>query len=132
LSINQLKQFSPDPNFGPIDQNLPLIYGSVLGSIKLRQRLAELHSTPSVKLTVDNVVITPGSIMANYLVLTALFAAGDHVICQYPTYAQLYELPRFMGVRVDLWKGVAEHCWVPVVDQLEMLVRPNTKAIILK
>jgi DNA-binding transcriptional MocR family regulator len=46
-----------------------------------------MHSTATAKLTAENVVIMPGSIMANYLVLNALFSAGDHIICQYPTYA---------------------------------------------
>ncbi|KAH6639906.1 pyridoxal phosphate-dependent transferase [Truncatella angustata] len=131
LSLNQLKQLSPDPSMDPIDRELPLIYGSVLGSLKLRSRLAELHSTTAIKLTANNVVITPGSIMANYLVLTTLFSAGDHVICQFPTYAQLYELPRFMGVEVSLWKGSVDDSWTPSVEELENLVQPNTKAIII-
>lgn len=70
--------------------------------------------------------------MANYLVYNSLFAPGDHVICQYPTYAQLYELPRIMGVQVDLWKGVVEDAWAPRLEDLETLVKPNTKAIVIK
>ncbi|KAH8674332.1 pyridoxal phosphate-dependent transferase, partial [Xylariales sp. PMI_506] len=131
LSLKQLKELCPDPTASPVDLDLPLTYGSVLGSTKLRARVAELHSTPELKLTADNVVITPGSIMANYLVLTMLLTAGDHVVCQYPTYAQLYVLPQYLGVKVDLWKSQYEDNWIPSIDELEKLIKPNTKVIII-
>lgn len=131
LSLKQLQQLS-DGQDGPVDDDLKLTYGPIMGSVKLRQRIAELHSSPSCELSSDNVVITPGSIMANYLVLSTLCGAGDHVICQYPTYAQLYILPRYLGAEVDLWKVREEDGWVPNVDNLAAMVRPNTKAIIVK
>lgn len=112
--------------------DLALTYGSVLGSLELRSRLAELHSTSELQLTAENVVITPGSIMANYLVLTTLLGPGDHVVCQFPTYAQLYALPRHLGVQVDLWKSHPEDNWVPSIEELEKLIQPHTKAIIIK
>ena len=94
--------------------------------------MAEIHSSENVKLTEDNVVITPGSIMANYLVLTTICGKGDHLICQYPTYGQLYILPRFQGVDVDLWKMKAENDWIPKVEDLAAMIKPNTKAIVVK
>lgn len=112
--------------------DLPLNYGTPTGTPALRKRIAEIHSSESVKLTEENVVITPGSIMANYLVLTTICGKGDHLICQYPTYGQLYILPRFQGADVELWKMVAEDDWIPKVEDLAAMIKPNTKAIVLK
>lgn len=70
--------------------------------------------------------------MANYLVLTTICSPGDHVICQYPTYGQLYMLPRYNGVELSLWKMKEEDNWIPNVDELASMIKPNTKAIIIK
>lgn len=147
LSLNELAQLSPTNattakgDDDPIDRDLALSYAPVLGSPELRARVAELHSEPPSSssspspparaLTAEDVIITPGSIMANYLVLASLLAAGDHAVCQYPTYAQLYELPRYLGVEVDLWRARPEDGWLPRARELEVLIRPNTKAIII-
>jgi aspartate/methionine/tyrosine aminotransferase len=131
LSLKQLQQLS-DGHGRPINEDLQLTYGMTKGSVELRQRIAELHSSTRSQLSADNVVITPGSIMANYLVLRTLCGPGDHIICQYPTYAQLYVLPRYAGAEVALWKMSDERNWVPSIDDLAAMIRPNTKAIIIK
>ncbi|KAF6791644.1 aspartate aminotransferase, partial [Colletotrichum sojae] len=66
LSLNDLIRLS-DGKPNPVDPDTPLSYAPSLGSKELRQRLAEIHSTPEAPLTENHVVITPGSIMANYL-----------------------------------------------------------------
>ncbi|KAF5635781.1 aspartate aminotransferase [Fusarium sp. NRRL 52700] len=131
LSLNELQQLDPDNNTTPLDLGLVLTYGSVLGSTRLRERIAELHSSPDVKLTADDVVITPGSIMANYLLLNTLCGPGDHIICQYPTYGQLYLLPKHNGVDVSLW-GLKENAeWSPDLEELAGMIKSNTKAIVI-
>ncbi|KAM6508268.1 hypothetical protein FALCPG4_018145 [Fusarium falciforme] len=69
--------------------------------------------------------------MANYLVLTTLCGPGDHIVCQYPTFGQLYLLPKYNGVDVSLWglKETAE--WSPDLEELAGMLKPNTKAIII-
>lgn len=131
LSLNDLIQLSGGKR-NPVDPDEPLSYAPSLGSKELRQRLAEIHSTPEAYLTEAHVVITPGSIMANYLVLATTLGPGDHTICQFPTYGQLYLLPRHLGVEVDLWVMKEEKSWIPDIEELEGLIRANTKAIILK
>lgn len=131
LSLNDLKSLSTNPGLDVVDPELKLTYGSYEGSLRLRERIAELHSSEKNKLTAENVLITPGSIMANYLLLCTICGPGDHVICQYPTYGQLYLLPKFAGVDVGLWKMREENGWIPSIDELTAMVKPNTKAIIL-
>jgi aspartate/methionine/tyrosine aminotransferase len=99
--------------------------------LTLRQRIADLHSSNEVALAADNVVITTGSILANYLALSSFLGKGDHAICQYPTYGQLYDLPKHHGVEISFWKSSAGQKWMPDLKDLASLVRPNTKAIII-
>lgn len=70
--------------------------------------------------------------MANYLVLSSTCGPGDHIICQFPTYGQLYLLPKHQGVDVDLWAMKAEDEWAPDVEALRKMIKPNTRAIIIK
>jgi DNA-binding transcriptional MocR family regulator len=91
--LNELHKLASSTNTTLLDPDLALTYGTTLGSVRLRERIAELHSSPEVELTAANVVITPGSSMANHLVLATLCGPGDHIICQYPTFGPLYLLP---------------------------------------
>ncbi|KAH8750778.1 pyridoxal phosphate-dependent transferase [Diaporthe sp. PMI_573] len=130
LSLRDLQELHPAKK-SPVDPELKLTYGQVKGSADLRRRIASLHSSNDVRLTEDHVVITPGSIMANYLVLASICGPGDHIICQFPTYGQLYLLPKHQGVDVDLWTMKAEDEWAPDVETLRRLIKPNTTAIII-
>ncbi|KAF4953274.1 hypothetical protein FGADI_6140 [Fusarium gaditjirri] len=130
LSLNDLRDLS-STKLSPIDTEIPLSYAPSLGSVELRKRLAEIYSTESAPLTEDNVIITPGSIMANYLVLSTTCTKGDHVICQFPNYGPLYLLPKYFGAEVDFWVAEEKKSWNPDIEELKALIRPNTKAIIL-
>jgi len=61
-----------------------------------------------------------------------LVGPGDHVICHYPTYQQLYSVPTSLGAEVSLWKSDAGNGWQLDIEELERLIRPNTKLIIIK
>ncbi|EAW06453.1 putative aminotransferase [Aspergillus clavatus NRRL 1] len=132
ISIDDLKALSGDQSWNPIDFSTKLTYGSIRGSEKLRQTLADLYSvkTPST-LPADNVLITAGAIQANFLLLYTLVGPGDHVICHYPTYQQLYSVPESVGAEVSLWKAKQTDGWKLDIDELKALIRPNTKMIIL-
>lgn len=77
-------------------------------------------------------MVTSATSGANTLVLDYLLGPGDHVIVQYPTYGALYEVPRRAGADVSLWRAREENGWVPEVEELEGLVKVNTKMLILK
>lgn len=116
-------------------------YGHIRGSPEFRENVTKLYSSSSLmgKLPVDNVLITPGAIAANFLLLYTLVGPGDHVICMYPTYQQLYAVPESLGAEVDLWKLKEENGFTADLDELEKLIRPasedgtgGTKLIIIK
>ncbi|KAJ6095479.1 hypothetical protein N7486_006225 [Penicillium sp. IBT 16267x] len=134
LSIDDLRELSEDKDTNPLTQlqSTKLTYGAIRGSDKLRQTLANLYSakTPT-KLPKDNVLITAGAIQANFLALYTLVGPGDHVICHYPTYQQLYSVPASLGADVSLWKSKEADGWKLDIEELKGLIRPNTKLIII-
>jgi len=133
ISIDDLVALCEDPNIPPpLQTSKKLTYGQIRGSDALRGRLASLYSTrvPS-PLSPDNILITPGAIAANFLLLYTLIGPGDHVICVHPTYQQLYAVPESLGAEVSLWKLKKEKKYIPDVEELESLVKENTKMIII-
>jgi aspartate/methionine/tyrosine aminotransferase len=108
-----------------------LVYGAVRGSDALRSSLAGLYSARAAGTTKDDILITPGAIAANHLVFYSLIQAGDHVICHYPTYEQLYQVPASFGAEVSLWKADPTKKWELDIEELKSLIRPNTKMIVI-
>lgn len=132
VSIDDLVRMCNDPAApGPLDTSIKLTYGPILGSQALRGRVAAHCSRDGEQLSADNVIITQGAIGANFLALYTLLGPSDHVVCVYPTYQQLYEVPRSLGAEVSLWKLQAEDGFVPNVDALKSLIKENTKMIII-
>lgn len=117
---------------GPLSLSRKLTYGAIRGSDILRERVAALYERDgSVPLAADNIMITQGAIVANFLLFYTLVGPQDHVICVYPTYQQLYAVPESLGAEVSLWNLKKENGYVPDVDELDSLVKPNTKMIVL-
>jgi Aspartate/tyrosine/aromatic aminotransferase len=106
---------------------LKLTYGHIEGSPEFRRLVASLYAT----IDPHQVLVMNGAIGANFLVFYSLVEPGDHVIAVHPTYQQLYELPRSFGATVDLLKLRPEHHFLPDLDELKSLIRPNTKMICL-
>ncbi len=108
-------------------------YGEIRGISTLRNNLSRLYSSKvGTPLPADNVLITTGAIAANFLVFYSLIKPGDHVICHYPTYQQLYSVPASLGAEMDFWKSKPENKWLPDFEELTALVKENTKLIVLK
>ena len=133
ISLEDLQALSDDKSSPILTYMTKLTYGSIRGSEKLRSTLAGLYSSKvSSPLRADGILITPGAIAANFLIFYALVGKDDHVICHYPTYQQLYSVPKSLGADVSLWKAKEDVKWQLDVDELKGLIRPNTKMIIIK
>lgn len=104
---------------------MKLTYGAIEGSDRLRNNVAALYTEQSK----DNVIITHGAIGANALVYETLVEPGDHVISVAPTYQQHYSIPESYGADVSILKLREEHAFLPDLEALRALVRPNTKVI---
>lgn len=135
ISINDLVGLSDKKDMQPadlIDLSAIQDYGEIRGDSELKANLSRLYSTKvGTALSPDQVLITPGAIAANHLVLYSLVGPGDHVVCHYPTYQQLYSIPESLRAEVDLWKSNPENKWLPDIEDLKSMVKDNTKLIIL-
>ena len=100
-------------------------YGWIEGSPEFKTQAASLYKN----MPVDNILQTNGATGATMLALYALIEPEDHIISMYPTYQQLYDIPKSLGAEVDLWEVEEDKGWLPDLDQLRRLIRPNTKMI---
>lgn len=133
ISLEELQALSEDKSSKIWDASTKLNYGSIRGSHQLRSNLAGLYSSKSSSpINVDNILITPGASAANLSAFYGLIGKGDHVICHYPTYQQLYEVPASLGAEVDFWRAREDRQWQLDIAELKALIKPNTKMIIIK
>lgn len=132
VSLKDLQSLS-EQETDIIDFSHKQTYGSIRGSEALRSNIAQLYSSNLANpLTAESVLVTNGAIQANFLALYSIISPGDHVICHYPTYQQLYSVPKSFGAEVSLWKSSEEKGWELDLKELKSLIQPNTKLIILK
>lgn len=105
-------------------------YGWIEGSPAFKEEVAKLYQGVDGRgIDPDNVLQMNGATGANLAVLYTLVQPGDHVVAEYPTYQPLYEIPRTLGAKVDLWHIHEEDGWQPRIEELERLVTPDTKLI---
>lgn len=104
-----------------------LDYGWIEGSPTFKKLVSELyqHVDP------EHILQTNGATGANLLVMYALLEPGDHVVTMFPTYQQLYDIPRSLGAKVDFVTLTAEHNWKLEMEQLAAAITPATKMICL-
>ena len=106
-------------------QKTTLNYGWIEGSPAFKEAVASLYEHQSP----DNILQTNGATGGNLLALYSLVEPGDHVISLYPSYQQLYDIPKSFGAEVDFWHIRKDLNWLPDLDELRRLIRPNTKLI---
>lgn len=130
LTVNDLLGYaSPEERTATLEQllALPLGYNEAVGTHALRTMLAATYA----QCDPANVLVTTGAIEANFLLFNVLLDAGDHVIAPYPAYQQLYSVPRAIGCDVALWRIRPENDFRYDVDELEQLLTPKTRLIVL-
>ncbi|MEP2953759.1 MAG: aminotransferase [Sulfitobacter sp.] len=100
-------------------------YGAIEGSDRLRDAVAGLYETQSR----ENILTTHGTIGANALVHQSLISRGDHVIAIVPTYQQHYSIPESIGAEVELLHLRPENGFLPDLNELRAMMRPDTRMI---
>ena len=130
MSVNELLDMLPDNEREAALARLldmRLGYSEAPGSLELRALLAGTYANTGP----ENILVTTGAIEANFLAFNVLLEPGDHVVAVYPAYQQLYSVPRAIGCDVTLWKLRPENDFRYDLDELETLVLPNTKLIVI-
>jgi aspartate/methionine/tyrosine aminotransferase len=130
LTVHELLEMEPpDTRQVTLDRllNLRLGYGEACGTHELRSLLADTYD----HCTAENILVTTGAIEANFLLFNTLLDPGDHVVAPFPAYQQLYSVARAIGCEVDLWRILPETGFSYDVDDLERLLRPTTRLIVI-
>lgn len=106
---------------------LKMTYGAIEGSDRLRDAICTLYD----RQTRANIVTTHGTIGANALVYKALVEPGDHVVAVLPTYQQHYAIPESQGAELSSLHLQEQDRFLPDLDALAALIRPDTKLVAL-
>jgi len=99
-------------------------YGWIEGSPEFKKQVSLLY-----KNVLPEQILQTNGATGGFLALYSLIEPEDHVISLYPTYQQLYDIPRSFGAKVDLWHIKEENGWLPDLEDLKRLIKPNTKMI---
>lgn len=130
MTVNELLDLLPaGERSAALDRLLDtrLGYSEAPGSLELRSLLSATYANTGP----SEILVTTGAIEANFLAFNTLLEPGDHVIAVYPAYQQLYSVPRAIGCDVSLWELRPENGFRYDLDELETLVRPETKLIVV-
>ena len=100
-------------------------YAQTNGPEALRERIAELYPTAKT----ENVLVTTGTIEANFLCAWQLLSPGDELVYMLPNYVQIGGIADSLGVTVKPFYLQESADWQPDLAALEALVTPETKMI---
>lgn len=103
-------------------------YTEVAGSPALREEVARLYKGH----TADDVLMFAGAQEAVFAAANVLLDAGDHIVCMFPIYQSLFEVANAIGAEVTKWElRDTGGRWELDFDELESLLRPNTRMIVI-
>ncbi len=105
--------------------NIGLDYSQTNGTVALRERICALYpgSNP------DNVLVTSGAAVANFLAIWTLFEPGDELVLMLPNYMQIWGIAKNMGIPIKAFHLREEQGWAPNLDELARAVTEKTKVI---
>jgi aspartate aminotransferase len=101
-------------------------YSSSYGEKKLREKLANIHHV-----SVDNIVITPGSKWGVFSTMYLLLKGGGNVVIPTPYWTAYGLTAKTLGAETRLLKTELDSKWRIDVEKLENLIDRNTRMIIL-
>lgn len=79
----------------------------------------------------EQVVAAVGTSLAVHLAMAALVEPGDELLLEHPTYEPLLAVARYLGAEVKRFARRPEAGWGIDLDEIERLVSPHTKLIVL-
>ena len=106
---------------------LKLSYTEAKGNYDLRRKISNLYN----KVSEDGIIIFSGAEEGIFCYMSGFLKEEDELIVQYPCYQSLHEVARANGVKIVYWEMREEEGWRPNFHDLEGLITPKTKAILV-
>jgi len=125
LSMSELLSWADDESRALWD-GLSLGYTESPGHPLLRREIADLYTGVDPDEVIEFV---PEE--AIFTAIHCLLEPGDHVICTHPGYQSLHQLAEDMGCVVDKWMPHEDQGWRFDPADLESLMRPNTRLVVV-
>ncbi|ADE56307.1 MULTISPECIES: aminotransferase class I/II-fold pyridoxal phosphate-dependent enzyme [Aminobacterium] len=126
FSLSELLQMADTESLS-LWKNLRLGYTESLGHPLLREEIAALYTGLSKE---DVLLAVPEE--GIFLAFNGILEPGDHVIAISPAYQSLYSIPEGMGCEVSYWSVKEKNGeWTLDLDELEGMIRPATKMIVV-
>ncbi|MDW0189253.1 MAG: pyridoxal phosphate-dependent aminotransferase, partial [Nitrososphaeraceae archaeon] len=101
-------------------------YTQTTGVPILRKSIAKKRSVKE-----ENVIVTPGARFAVFSAMVSILSVGDEVIISEPAWPAYRDCANFIGVKVKAVKTKVHQNWDLDLDQLEQMITPNAKMIVL-
>jgi len=79
----------------------------------------------------EGVLVHGGAQEAIFTFVNCVLSAGDHLVVQFPAYQSQYSVARAVGASVSQWNADLSGEGAPDPDELEKLIRPATRAIVI-
>jgi len=125
MAIEDLLAFEPDA--ADRFHRLWLGYTESQGSPTLRGEICNMYRA----IKPQQVLVHTGAEEAIFNFMHAMLKAGDHVIVHWPCYQSLVEVARSIGCEVTLWKANEENGWALDPDELQQMIKPNTRVVVV-
>ena len=107
--------------------DLSLGYTESRGSPALRQSIASLYEHGDA----EAILVHAGSEEAIFAFANVVLARGDQFIVQFPCYQSHYSVAQAIGAELLRWHSDLAREGMPDLEELERLVTPATRAIVL-
>ncbi|MEW6265294.1 MAG: aminotransferase class I/II-fold pyridoxal phosphate-dependent enzyme [Thermodesulfobacteriota bacterium] len=124
-TITELLALEPDAAEGFL--NLRLGYTEAAGGLELRRAVASLYQD----IRPDQVLIFSGAEEAIFILMNVALESGDQAVVHWPCYQSLFEVAAGLGCRTVKWAAREETGWQLRLDDLEALLRPETRLVII-
>ncbi len=102
-------------------------YTESQGSPSLREEISRIYKSISA----NQILVHSGAEEAIFTFMQAALEPGDHLIVHWPCYQSLFEIANSIGCQISRWEAREENNWALDTDELNGLVQPNTKAIVI-
>jgi aspartate/methionine/tyrosine aminotransferase len=123
LALSELLELETDAHERLL--GLRLGYTEVPGSPELRSAIAARYARAQP----EDVLTLAAAEEGIFIAYHALLGRGDHVVVEAPCYGSAIEVARSAGADVSLWQRRYEDGWAHDLDELERLLRADTKLV---
>lgn len=107
-------------------------YTATAGIPSLREKIAQkLQKDNHISYASNQIIVTNGGKQALFNALQAILNEGEEVILFAPYWLSYPEMIKMASGKAVICRTKAENGYVPEMEELEKLIGPNTKAILL-